>query len=67
MVQMNVREKQLRDLCQPDALRLQPELESIETRRRTRVDEGDGPAAPNDTGGDGMGPADEVEIDPRKA
>src|SRR5262249_17507524 len=66
MIEVHVREQDLSDIAEPDALRSEFELERLQTRRRPGIDERDASCRADYGGCNNVRAAPEMKVDPGK-
>jgi len=67
VIEMHVRQEDMRDVREADAEAIQPEFERGETRRRPRIDDRHTSGVTDDGGRDDVRTASELQVDPAKA
>src|SRR5258706_535029 len=67
VIEMHVRQQDVRDVGEADAEAVQAELERLEARGRSRIDQRDASRVAHDGGADDAGTASEFQVDPAKA
>jgi hypothetical protein len=67
VIEMHVRQEDVRHVREADAEAIQAEIERGEARRRARIDERDTSGVTDNGGGDDVRTASELQVDPAKA
>src|SRR6266850_6033902 len=67
MIEVDVREQEMRDVAEPETLRVETELEHIKTGRRPRVNQRKAAGAARNGGRNHVGAASEFQVDPGEA